>query len=222
MPTYKCSYTHAQYLTHIHTYSLAHHLQATGLLFNIPEPPPTVKGAIERGPKPRRYKTQAGFLKQDVWLRPPSPQINNPQNLIFWRQGGSTRVTLFPHPVSWSSQGPGGVQPGSGAAVETWGLMPGRKEKERERKMEREKEKEEQQPTGTNKGRAKGGLVWPSGPSDQSTVTGDRVMINVLQVHMLAWLAENVATSHKSKKLKRQHYGVNNAWHIAVCCKWSS
>lgn len=117
----ECRRTSAHTRTHniSHTYSLAHHLQATGLLFNIPEPPPTVKGAIERGPKPRRYKTQAGFLKQDVWLRPPSPQINNPQNLIFWRQGGSTRVTLFPHPVSWSSQGPGGVQPGSGAAVET-------------------------------------------------------------------------------------------------------
>lgn len=136
---YKCLYMHARYCTHIHTYSLSHHLQATGLLFNIPEPFPTVKGAIERGPKPRRYKTQASFLKQDVWPRPPSPQINNLQNLIFWRQGGSTRVTLFPHPVSWSSQGPGGVRPGSGAAVEIRGLMPGRKESEREKHRDREK-----------------------------------------------------------------------------------
>lgn len=95
---------------------LTHHLQAAGLLFNIPQLPPAVRGVVEQ---PLRYKTQASFLKQDVWLRPPSPQINNPQNLIFWRQGGSTPVTLFPHPVSWSTWGPGGVWADSGAVVET-------------------------------------------------------------------------------------------------------
>lgn len=95
---------------------LTHHLQAAGLLFNIPQLPPAVKGVVEQ---PLCYKTQASFLKQDVWLRPPSPQINNPQNLNFWRQGGSTPVTLFPHPVSWSTWGPGGVWADSGAVVET-------------------------------------------------------------------------------------------------------
>lgn len=107
---------HMQSHAHIQMLIPTHHLQATGLLFNIPQLPPAVKGVVEQ---PLRYKTQASFLKQDVWLRPPSPQINNPQNLIFWRQGGSTPVTLFPHPVSWSTWGPGGVWAGSGAAVET-------------------------------------------------------------------------------------------------------
>lgn len=50
-----------------------------GLLFNIPQSPPTVKGAIHR---PALLQNPGSFLKQDVCLRPPSPQINNPQNLI--------------------------------------------------------------------------------------------------------------------------------------------
>lgn len=50
-----------------------------GLLFNIPQSPPTVKGAIHR---PTLLQNPGSFLKQDVCLRPPSPQINNPQNLI--------------------------------------------------------------------------------------------------------------------------------------------
>ena len=50
-----------------------------GLLFNIPQSPPTVKGAIRR---PALLQNPGSFLKQDVCLRPPSPQINNPQNLI--------------------------------------------------------------------------------------------------------------------------------------------
>ncbi len=128
--------SHAHIQMHIPT----HHLQAAGLLFNIPQLPPAVKGVVEQ---PLRYKTQASFLKQDVWLRPPSPQINNPQNLIFWRQGGSTPVTLFPHPVSWSTWGPGGVWAGSGAAVETWGPMPGNGNKgEGEKKIKGGKERE--------------------------------------------------------------------------------
>lgn len=50
-----------------------------GLLLNIPQSPPTVKGAIHR---PALLQNPGSFLKQDVCLRPPSPQINNPQNLI--------------------------------------------------------------------------------------------------------------------------------------------
>lgn len=50
-----------------------------GLLFNIPQSPPAVKGAIHR---PALLQNAGSFLKQDVCLRPPSPQINNPQNLI--------------------------------------------------------------------------------------------------------------------------------------------
>lgn len=50
-----------------------------GLLFNIPQSPPAVKGAIHR---PALLQNPGSFLKQDVCLRPPSPQINNPQNLI--------------------------------------------------------------------------------------------------------------------------------------------
>lgn len=50
-----------------------------GLLFNIPQSPPTVKGAIHR---PVLLQNPGSFFKQDVCLRPPSPQINNPQNLI--------------------------------------------------------------------------------------------------------------------------------------------
>lgn len=52
-----------------------------GLLFNIPRSPPPLlsKGQFTAL---HCYKTQAAFLKQDVCLRPPSPQINNPQNLI--------------------------------------------------------------------------------------------------------------------------------------------
>lgn len=41
--------------------------------------PPAVKGAIHR---PALLQNAGSFLKQDVCLRPPSPQINNPQNLI--------------------------------------------------------------------------------------------------------------------------------------------
>lgn len=51
----------------------------TGLLFNIPQSSPTVKGAIHR---PVLLQNPGSFFKQDVCLRPPSPQINNPQNLI--------------------------------------------------------------------------------------------------------------------------------------------
>lgn len=58
----------------------------TGLLFNIPLSPPTVKGAIHR---PALLQNPGSFLKQDVCLRPPSPQINNPQNLI---SGGSVEA----------------------------------------------------------------------------------------------------------------------------------
>lgn len=50
-----------------------------GLLFNIPQSPPAVKGAIHRL---ALLQNPGSFLKQDVCLRPPSPQINNPQNLI--------------------------------------------------------------------------------------------------------------------------------------------
>lgn len=50
-----------------------------GFLFNIPQSPLTVKGAIRR---PALLQNPGSFLKQDVCLRPPSPQINNPQNLI--------------------------------------------------------------------------------------------------------------------------------------------
>lgn len=50
-----------------------------GLLFNIPQSSPTVKGAIHR---PVLLQNPGSFFKQDVCLRPPSPQINNPQNLI--------------------------------------------------------------------------------------------------------------------------------------------
>lgn len=50
-----------------------------GLLFNIPQSLPTVKGAIHR---PAVLQNPGSFLKQDVCMRPPSPQINNPQNLI--------------------------------------------------------------------------------------------------------------------------------------------
>lgn len=50
-----------------------------GLLDNIPQSPPTVKGAIHRL---ALLQNPGSFLKQDVCLRPPSPQINNPQNLI--------------------------------------------------------------------------------------------------------------------------------------------
>lgn len=69
-----------------------------------PHPPRCrLKGAIHRpgsATKPRQR-----FLKQDVCLRPPSPQINNPQKPDLGRQSGSTPVTLFPHPVSWSTGG---------------------------------------------------------------------------------------------------------------------
>lgn len=41
--------------------------------------PPAVKGAIHR---PAPLQNPGSILKQDVCLRPPSPQINNPQNLI--------------------------------------------------------------------------------------------------------------------------------------------
>lgn len=51
----------------------------TGLLFNIPHSPPAVKGAIHCL---ALLQNPGSFLKQDVCLRPPSPQINNPQNLI--------------------------------------------------------------------------------------------------------------------------------------------
>lgn len=58
-----------------------------GLLFNIPQPPPrVVKGAIHC---PALLQNPGSVLKQDVCLRPPSPQINNPQNLI---SGGRVEV----------------------------------------------------------------------------------------------------------------------------------
>lgn len=53
--------------------------RGAGLLFNIPQSPPTVWGAIRR---PALLQNPGSVLKQDVCLRPPSPQINNPQNLI--------------------------------------------------------------------------------------------------------------------------------------------
>lgn len=47
-----------------------------GLLFNIPQSPLH----CQRGNS--LLQNPGSFLKQDVCLRPPSPQINNPQNLI--------------------------------------------------------------------------------------------------------------------------------------------
>lgn len=49
------------------------------LAFSLTFLPPTVKEAIHRL---ALLQNPGSFLKQDVCLRPPSPQINNPQNLI--------------------------------------------------------------------------------------------------------------------------------------------
>lgn len=61
----ECQHTNAhtctRSITHTHTHSLTHRLQATGLLFNIPEPPPTVKGVIERALSPGATKPRQAF-----------------------------------------------------------------------------------------------------------------------------------------------------------------
>lgn len=80
--------------------------------------PSTDKGSVCR---PARLLNPGCFLKQDVCLRPPSPQINNPQKPDFRRQGGSTRVTLFPHPISWSTGAPEGMW--AARHWEGWGLQ---------------------------------------------------------------------------------------------------
>lgn len=96
------------------------------LLFNILQSPPAVKGAIHcpcTATKPRQlFKT--GCLSEASF--PSNKQSAKPD---FGRQSGSTRVTLFPHPISWSIRAPEGVWAArrweDWAAVETWGRTPG-------------------------------------------------------------------------------------------------
>lgn len=80
--------------------------RGAGLLFNIPQSPPhRLRGnsSPRSATKPRqRFKT--GCLSEASF--PSNKQSAKPD---FGRQGGSTRVTLFPHPVSWSIGAPEGV-----------------------------------------------------------------------------------------------------------------
>lgn len=65
--------------------------------------PPLSKGQFTAATKPRQlFKT--GCLSEASF--PSNKQSAKPD---FGRQGGSTRVTLFPHPVSWSIRAPEGV-----------------------------------------------------------------------------------------------------------------
>lgn len=77
-------------------------------------PPLSVKGAIHR---PALLQNPGSFLKQDVCLRPPSPQINNPQNLISGGRVEALKSHYFhiPYPGALRLLGECG-RPGAGNA----------------------------------------------------------------------------------------------------------